>query len=137
MKILACPWLVSLHCIGIYQLTRTHRTGGLLGITSFLLCPLTPAAEERRVQAGGQAHRPLEAKLLLNEKFISEFLYFPQAPKGTTTAVLLSSVPYCSACRSREKENGKELESLDFGADRQHPFSRKLTCSTQITNAII
>lgn len=70
-------------------------------------------AQKPWLQSSNQAHRPLEAKLLLNEKLISEFLYFPQAPKGTTTAVLLSSVPYCIACKvyQERRENG-EVQSL-------------------------
>lgn len=58
-----------------------------------------------------QAHRPLEAKLLLNEKVTSEFLYFPQAPKGTTTAVVLSSVPYWMACKVWQEGRGDQWQS--------------------------
>jgi hypothetical protein len=72
-----------------------------------------PTAQQLKVQGSPQAHRPLEAKLLLNEKLISEFLYFPQAPKGTTTAVLLSSVPYCIACMvCQERRETLHSESI-------------------------
>lgn len=53
--------------------------------------------QERIALAGLHAHLPLEAKLRLKEKLISPFLYFPHAPKGTMTTVLLSSVPNCIA----------------------------------------
>lgn len=43
------------------------------------------------------AQRPLDTKLLLNEKLVSELLCFPHAPKGTTMIVLLSSEPYWRA----------------------------------------
>lgn len=48
----------------------------------FILCP------------AAYAQRPLDTKLLLKEKLVSELLCFPQAPNGTTMIVLLSSEPY-------------------------------------------
>lgn len=44
--------------------------------------------------AGDYAQRPLDTKLLLKEKLASELPCLPQAPKGTTIIVLLSSEPY-------------------------------------------
>lgn len=35
MKILLGMWLVSLYSVGIYQVTMTQGTGGLLRVTSF------------------------------------------------------------------------------------------------------
>lgn len=71
MKILACPWLVSLHCIGIYQFTRTHRDRWPPGYYQFLAMPadtccrgtLSPGWQSGPSSAGGKASAEWEVYL--------------------------------------------------------------------------
>lgn len=122
---LLCKWLLSLHWLMHWPSESQDHSGSWLVCSNwFLTYSVKNCYTEIQSPSPpcDQAHRPLEAKLLLNEKLISEFLYFPQAPKGTTTAVLLSSVPYCMAYGFGRKEK----KTLAIGVcTKRNPSSRR------------
>lgn len=79
------------------------------------------------------AQRPLDTKLLLKEKLVSELLCFPQALKGTTMIVLLSSEPYWRAWDTRKPQSIRN-NHMCKGLMCLHQLCRSICCETEANN---